>query len=90
MCWVNAARGALISAMLRAACHEHFDSEIEWLNQRLLGYCGQFFLWQITFIDIHAGNMILLIKLIWIFNIERQFNSVIINSSFSSILFAAI
>lgn len=92
MCWVTAARGALISATLRAACHKHFGSEIEWLKQRILGYCGQFFVWLIAFIDIeiHAGNMVLIIKFIWIFNIECWFSSVIINSSFTFILFAAI
>lgn len=78
--------------MPRAACHKHFGSEIEWLKQRIWGYCGQFFVWLIAFIDMetHAGNMVLIIKIIWIFNVKCWFSSVIINSSFSSILFATI
>lgn len=89
---VSAARGVLISATLRAACHKHFGSEIEWLKQKHLGYCGQFFVWLIAFIDmeIHAGNMVLIIKFIWISSVECWFRSVIMNSSFSSFLFAAI
>ena len=83
-CLVNAARGSLTSAMLRAASHKHFGSEIEWLKHRIWGYCGHFFAWQIAFIDmeIHAGNMVLIIKFICIFNIEHSFSSVIINSIF--------
>lgn len=35
--------------------------------------------------ETHAGNMVLIIKFIWIFYVECQFSFVIINSSFSSV-----
>lgn len=35
--------------------------------------------------ETHAGNMVLIIKFIWIFYVECQFSFIIINSSSSSV-----
>lgn len=58
-----------------------FGSEIQWPKQRIWGYCELFFVQLIAFIaeEIYTGNMVLIIKFIWIFIMECWFSSVMIN-----------